>query len=35
MRKGIVATVVSGVGLDIYYGVKQFSYDKVKDLIME
>ena len=35
MRKGIVATVVSGAGLDIYYGVKQFSYDKVKDLIME
>lgn len=33
VAKGIGSGVVSGLPLDGYYGIKQYSYDKVKSLI--
>ena len=32
MGKGVASNVVGGLALDIYYGVKQYSYDIAKSI---
>ena len=35
MAKGVVASIVSGAAMDLYYGVKQSSYNKLKAILLE
>ena len=30
--KGLKASIAGGLALDLYYGIKQFAYDKIKSL---
>ena len=34
VRKGLVSSVVSGLAMDVYYGVKQYGYKRIKQLVL-
>ena len=34
IKKGLTANIVGGLPMDIYYGIKQHSYNRLKDFIL-